>query len=284
MTAVTTTALNNAALDLASLSDVVNGAYDLGGTGIVTTRLSQTIKTAAKVIHDLEIESEGALDDILYSTAFSRQFFDAVDAAAGRALLSTSSTSEIAAAITAAINVAIPFGSIRGYPLETPPTGWLECDGSAISRTTYANLFAVIYTYYGIGNGSTTFNLPDLRGVFPRFWAHGTANDPDRATRTNRGDGTTGDHVGTRQTGQNMSHTHAGTTDSPSGSHTHQYSAPNVNTGFTAGAVVGGVGGFVVQDSGSQSATHTHGFTTGYSGGNQSNPINVNLTAIIKAY
>lgn len=44
------------------------------------------------------------------------------------------------------------------------PTGWLLCDGSAVSRTTYANLFAAIGTAYGSGDGSTTFNLPDLRG------------------------------------------------------------------------------------------------------------------------
>ena len=46
----------------------------------------------------------------------------------------------------------------------TPPAGWLEADGSAISRTTYAELFALIGTTYGTGDGSTTFNLPDARG------------------------------------------------------------------------------------------------------------------------
>ncbi len=45
-----------------------------------------------------------------------------------------------------------------------PPSGWLVCDGSAINRTTYAALFAVIGTTWGAGNGSTTFNLPDTRG------------------------------------------------------------------------------------------------------------------------
>jgi microcystin-dependent protein len=47
------------------------------------------------------------------------------------------------------------------------PTGWLLCDGSAVSRTTYAGLFAILSTTYGVGDGSTTFNLPDLRGRFP---------------------------------------------------------------------------------------------------------------------
>src|SRR6185503_20590605 len=44
------------------------------------------------------------------------------------------------------------------------PSGWLNCDGSAVSRTTYANLFAAIGTTFGAGDGSTTFNVPDLRG------------------------------------------------------------------------------------------------------------------------
>ncbi len=118
-----------------------------------------------------------------------------------------------------------PLGSFFTFAGTTPPTGYLECDGSAVSRTTYANLFAVIGTMYGVGNGTTTFNLPDMRGTFMRGWAHGSANDPDRASRTNRGDGTTGDNVGTKQTSQYTSHTHGfgtltGTTDAQ-GAHTH---------------------------------------------------------------
>ena len=57
---------------------------------------------------------------------------------------------------------AAPIGSIRLWPTATPPAGWILCDGQAIDRTTYADLFAVIGTDYGIGDGSTTFNLPTL--------------------------------------------------------------------------------------------------------------------------
>lgn len=53
---------------------------------------------------------------------------------------------------------------IKAYAGSTAPTGWLLCDGSAVSRTTYADLFAVVSTTYGNGDGSTTFNVPDLRG------------------------------------------------------------------------------------------------------------------------
>lgn len=58
-------------------------------------------------------------------------------------------------------------GIIQMFAGATPPTGWLVCDGSAISRTTYATLFAAIGTTWGAGDGSTTFNIPDLRGRAP---------------------------------------------------------------------------------------------------------------------
>ena len=58
----------------------------------------------------------------------------------------------------------VPPGMLAPYAGKTAPSGWLLCDGSAVSRTTYADLFAVIGTTYGAGNGSTTFTLPDLRG------------------------------------------------------------------------------------------------------------------------
>lgn len=63
----------------------------------------------------------------------------------------------------------VPIGTIILHAAATAPAGTLVCDGSAISRTTYADLFAAIGTTYGAGDGSTTFNLPDVRDEFPRF-------------------------------------------------------------------------------------------------------------------
>lgn len=60
-----------------------------------------------------------------------------------------------------------PTGAIVQFAGSTAPTGYLLCDGSAISRTTYATLFTAISTTYGVGNGSTTFNLPNLKGKVP---------------------------------------------------------------------------------------------------------------------
>lgn len=60
---------------------------------------------------------------------------------------------------------SVPIGAIVAYAGESIPTGYLNCDGSAISRTTYADLFDMIGTTWGAGDGSTTFNLPDLRSA-----------------------------------------------------------------------------------------------------------------------
>lgn len=63
---------------------------------------------------------------------------------------------------------SVPVGSMIPYAANTPPEGWLVCDGSAINRTTYASLFKIIGTRYGQGDGSKTFNLPNF--INRTFW------------------------------------------------------------------------------------------------------------------
>jgi len=148
-----------------------------------------------------------------------------------------------------------PSGMIIAYGGSTPPSGYLSCNGGAYSRTTYADLFAVIGTQYGSGNGTTTFNVPDLRQRFPL----GRASSGTGSTL-----GATGgqiDHTHTvnppnTQTTSAGGHTHTGTT-STEGAHTH--------TGTTGGPSatankLGGLGGVA-------SANHTHNFTTSSAGG-----------------
>lgn len=72
-------------------------------------------------------------------------------------------------------------GEIKLWPVATLPPGYLECDGSAVSRATHVALFAVLGVAYGVGDGTTTFNLPDLRGEFVRGWDHGRNLDAGRA-------------------------------------------------------------------------------------------------------
>lgn len=71
-------------------------------------------------------------------------------------------------------------GDIKIIAQSTAPAGFLKCNGAAISRTSYAALFAIIGTRFGSGDGSTTFNLPDLRGEFVRGWDDGRGVDSGR--------------------------------------------------------------------------------------------------------
>ena len=76
----------------------------------------------------------------------------------------------------------VPVGTIIALAGSTPPAGYLECDGSALSRATYAALFAVLGTTYNqTTDAAAKFRLPDLRGEFIRGWDHGRNVDKDRA-------------------------------------------------------------------------------------------------------
>lgn len=69
-------------------------------------------------------------------------------------------------------------GDVKAVARSTAPNGWLKANGAAVSRTTYSALFAAIGTTFGAGDGSTTFNLPDLRGEFIRGWDDGRGVEP----------------------------------------------------------------------------------------------------------
>lgn len=213
------------------------------------------------------------------------------------------------------ISNAQPAGEVAAFARDTPPVGWLVCDGSLVSRVTYARLFSAIGSRFGSGNGSTTFQLPDLRGEFVRGWDNGRGADNGRV-------------FGTFQADQNQSHNHSGTT-SQGGSHNH-YLSINTNVsgdhvhgvndpghghqldtngvaagivGPTQGGLHAGVGrissrttrditGISLGWSGNHShnvsgntqdsGNHTHSFTTNSVGGNESRPRNVALLYCIR--
>lgn len=75
----------------------------------------------------------------------------------------------------------VPAGAVMPFARNSAPTGWLNCNGAAVSRTTYAALFSAIGTTWGAGDGSTTFNVPDLRGEFVRGWDNGRGVDSGRS-------------------------------------------------------------------------------------------------------
>lgn len=103
-------------------------------------------------------------------------------------------------------------GEIRMYGGASAPTGWLLCDGSAVSRTTYAALFAIISTTYGVGDGSTTFNLPTFTGKFARGNTRGVGAGADTHSHslaeTNLPSHSHG--IGTITAANESAHTHGG--------------------------------------------------------------------------
>jgi hypothetical protein len=164
----------------------------------------------------------------------------------------------------------VPIGSIIPYaghdsqenPAVNLPPGWLLCNGQTVSRSTYAALYQVISDLYGSGDSSTTFNLPDYRGMFLRGVDAGAGNDPDSAARTaqvNQSGGSgsaTGKEVGSRQADEFANHTHF----------------------YWQAQYTGGHGEFDGSSDWNSNQT-----TTGSNGGNETRPKNVYVNYLIRA-
>lgn len=85
---------------------------------------------------------------------------------------------------TAVQQLLVPAGAVSAFAMSVAPSGWLECNGATVSRLTFATLFQAIGTTYGVGDGSTTFTLPDFRGEFLRGWDNGRGVDASRGIGT----------------------------------------------------------------------------------------------------
>lgn len=90
--------------------------------------------------------------------------------------------------VTARGNDFCPSGMIMIFSGDTAPAGWLKANGAAVSRTVYAKLFNAIGTRFGADDGYSTFNLPDLRGEFPRYWDDARGVDAGRGLGSFQGD------------------------------------------------------------------------------------------------
>lgn len=163
-------------------------------------------------------------------------------------------------------SILTPVGSILPYggSEASTPAGWLFCGGQAVSRSTYAALFAVIGTTYGSGDGVTTFNVPDLRG---RVLAGKDDMGGSAANRLTSGvsgvTGTTLGAAGGDQRIQNHTHTFSGTTGNDSPDHSHTFAVYGGSFGDGAGAA-SWYTGFPVREyraSGGANSRHQHAYS-----------------------
>lgn len=162
----------------------------------------------------------------------------------------------------------LPAGTVLMHAASAAPLGWLECDGSAVSRTVQAALFAAIGTTYGVGDGTTTFNLPDCRGYFPRGFDHGAGRDPART-------------FGSIQADAFASHTHVQNAHNHTDSgHTHAFVGINGNVGAAGGAVNAG-GAALTTSSGTANIQNTTAVNQA-TGGTETRPKNVAFLFIIR--
>lgn len=160
----------------------------------------------------------------------------------------------------------VPAGIVAFYPKTTAPAGWLKANGAAISRTTYAALFSAIGVSFGAGDGTTTFNVPDLRGEFVRGFDDARGVDSGRV-------------FGSAQGSANLWHGHTGTAQS-AGAHTH--TLPVVGNDY--GSAAGGRGSFNSAGtmSTASSGAHTHALSVDGAGGGEARPRNIAMLACIK--
>jgi hypothetical protein len=129
---------------------------------IQLTQLGKVLVSALKL-------ASGALGDLLYHDGTNLVRHAGNTTTTKKYLTQTGNGSVSAAPVWEALTipVSVPTGAVLPYVSLTPPSGYLLCDGSAVSRTTYADLFTACGTVFGSGDGSTTFNLPNMTNKFP---------------------------------------------------------------------------------------------------------------------
>lgn len=163
---------------------------------------------------------------------------------------------------------ALPPGAVQLFAMATPPTGWLSCDGSAVSRTTHARLFAALGTNYGAGDGSTTFNLPDLRGEFVRGWDDGRGVDSGRA-------------LGSSQADELASHGHNASASSVP-DHVHGLPVDNDDAKAGGATFASDDQGRVMTNDTDPAGAHTPSVSVDPTGGAETRPRNVAMLYAIK--
>ena len=251
-------------------TELTNGRFSITLDDSCATVVHQSSDVQAEVVVDGASMGKSAMGAVPYAL----EAHTASNAAPGSAIATS----------------LVPPGTVIAYAADASgtngaaPAGWLLCNGQAVSRTAYSELFGLIGTRYGTGNGSTTFNVPDYRGYFLRGQDDGAHRDPDAAARgAIVPGGRTGDVVGSVEGSTLGSHSH-GVNDP---GHNHGFyggkpigqdgSNPSNNTGFNSGGLyypMGYIGGITASGT---------GVSIQASGSAETRPVNASVAYLIKS-
>lgn len=197
--------------------------HETGGSDAITSVAASVITSGQVALArggtGVDLSASGGTHKILAQDAshvISARDLDAGDTVSGTfatARLGSGATSTNFLRGDSTFADSLPPGIILAYGVASAPSGWALCDGSAISRTTFSALFAIIGTTWGVGNGTTTFNIPDLRGRAPI--GQGTGSGLTARTLA----ATTGEETHLLTTAETPAHSH-GVTDP---GHTHDF-------------------------------------------------------------
>ena len=278
---VTTTKILDANITTSKIADANIVTAKLADGSVTNAKLADGSVTAGKLadgsvgsskIADGSIANADLADSIVNSAKITDGDVRSVDIADGSVATADLADNSVTnakvasnaidyAKLAAAVQQALcPAGTILPYAGDTAPSGWLLCDGTSISRTTYSVLYGVVGNRFGSADGST-FRVPDFRGRFLRGRDGGVGRDDDRNSRyAMNGGGATGDAVGSVQDEQFRSHRHSIPTD------TRGSNADNLTLTGTSGS--------------DENFSYDPG--SGYEGGNETRPDNANVNYIIK--
>ncbi|WP_294240878.1 tail fiber protein [uncultured Chryseobacterium sp.] len=173
-------------------TSVYKGSGSLSGNTVVTQNANTLAFTGTAVnafsVDDTTFSVDASNNRVGIGTATPSVRLEINNGSTAGAIKITDGTQAVNKVLTSDANgigswqyAIMPPGAIIYMATSTVPNGYLECNGAAVSRTTYPELFNLIGTTYGSGDGSTTFNLPDLRGEFVRGWDHGRGLDSGRS-------------------------------------------------------------------------------------------------------
>ena len=286
-----TTGTFNGSVDVSAATTIANNAVitaKIADANVTNTKLASGIDASKLTTGTLPIAriADGAVTNAKLASGIDASKLTTGTLPIARIADGAVTLAKLVAAVQQAL---VPAGAVQAFAMNSAPTGWLAADGSDVSRVTYADLFTAIGTTYGAGDGSTTFALPNLQGIFVRG---------SGGPHTINGKAYSGT-FGEKQADDFGSHAHTGTTGNDFPDHAHTFNDYYQRTDRTLS--VGAQG--LEQNSGGArniptsivevglttpngtfgaNTRHQHAFTTAPTGGTETRPANIAMLYCIK--